>query len=385
MRLPKGMASQFRPREVHVPDELWQDRTLPEGAKHFWCMLRLMRESRPASRILTTTFGELRAETGVSRNSISKYLTVLQSTGWLRVTRPGRSRLEIAIGWPQGARLLRLPEDILKDRKLPHAARWIWGVIRRHGQQFDYGRMKELTGYTHNTLTHHLKLLRQRGWLEGEHSFVARCKHFLLVAANPVETRRQQELAKFLKAAQYVERTDRYSWGQFLTEQIVLLRTGGHVVRNGAGSWLANDEMGAWLECDVLLPKYKAVIEFQGPQHDGPTDRFSDPEEVAAQQKRDQLKRQRCRQTGFRFGEIRAQDLGFPAVEQVLREAGVPLRPVPKEKRYVGALLEYYTAQYRVAAERWQAPGLRRTHGKAAQVTALVSQRAVSGRRQGST
>lgn len=352
MRLPKKIAAQFRPREVHVPDQLWRDRTLPEGAKHFWCVLRLMRETRLGSRILVTTFSELRVETGASHNSIIKYFEVLESAEWLRVTRLGRSRLRVEIGWPRGASFLRLPEDILKDRKLPHAARWIWGVIRRHGRQFDYRQLMELTGYSHNTLTHHLKLLREQGWLEGDHRFAARRKRFDLAVANPPEERRQAELAKLLKAAQLVERTDRYSWGQFLTEQMVLLRAQAHVVRNGAASWLANDETGAWLECDVLLLKHKAVIEFQGPQHDGPTDRFSDPRQVAALQKRDQLKRERCRLAGFRLGEIRAQNLGFPAIDQILKQAGVPVQPVPDEKRYVHAVLEYYAAQYRAAAER---------------------------------
>ncbi|WP_374712503.1 hypothetical protein [Symbiobacterium terraclitae] len=358
MRVPKEVAWRFRPREVAVPDALWQDRTLPEGAKYFWCKLRLLRDARPASRTLITTYTELRVETQVSHNRINEYLIALESAGWLEVTRLGRSRLQVVIRWPRGVSFLRLPDDILRDHELPHAARWIWGVVRRLGQPFDYGQLIALTGYSHNTLTHHVKVLREREWLQGEHRFMARRKLFSLVVANPLESRRQAELARFLKAAQLVERTNRYSWGQFIAEQMVVIRAGAHVVRNGAASWLANDDTGAWLECDVLLHKHRVVIEFQGPQHDGPTERFSDPQEVAALQKRDQLKRQRCRQAGFWLGEVRARDLSFAAIDRLLKEARVPIQPLPDEKRYVYALLEYCAAQYRAAAERRAIEGL---------------------------
>ncbi|MEW8979198.1 MAG: hypothetical protein AB2385_12395 [Symbiobacterium sp.] len=352
MRIPGRLRVMLRPREVLVPDALWRDRTLREGAKYFWCMLRLMRDTRLPGRCLVVTFGELRKETGLSHNSIRLYFAELQAAGWLKVIRMSRSKLQVEIRWPRGPHFLVLPEDILRDRELPHAARWIWGVIRRFGRQFDYLQLKELTGYSHNTLTHHVSLLRIRGWLEGDDGYCARRKQFRLTAANPPEARRQAELAQFLKAAERAEKTDRYSWGQFLMEQIVALVTQLPVIRNGAASWLVNDETGAWLEYDVLLHGRKTAFEFHGPQHAGPTERFPDPEVAAAQQRRDQLKRERSRQARFRCYEIWAQNLSFPVITDCLRRAGVALAPVPDEKRYVYVLLEYYSERYRMAAQQ---------------------------------
>lgn len=346
IRLEEERLHLRQPMDVHVPDLLWKDRSLPEGARYMWAFLRML---RIVGRRFT--FAELRELTGLSQGSVVAYLRKLKERGWLTYVRSGRS-VELRPLWPVSCASIKLQDDILLDRTLPHAARWVWGVIRGMGQEFTYQTLMECTGYSRNSVAKYLRVLGERGYLEGTVRRVARRKHFSFTAENPAEARRQQELALFEKDKARADRKAGYSFGQFLMARTVELRTGTYAVENGEVNCLVNQRTGGRLQFDLLLPEYKVALEFQGPQHYRVTRMYPSEQQLQAQRERDRVKRTLSAQAGFRLAEVDAANLSFEYIEQLLAGMGVPLRPVPDEKRYVYQALVRYADQYRFKALR---------------------------------
>lgn len=340
-RLAEARLQLRKPMEVHVPDLLWKDRSLPEGARYLWAFLWML-------RIIGRrfTFAELRDLSGLSQHSVVKYLNQLTERGWLEYCRSGRT-VEVRLLWPVACDILKLQDDILLDRSLPHAARWVWGVIRGLDRQFTYQMLMERTGYSRNSLIKYLRVLSESGYLEGAVRRIARKKHFAFAAENPAEGRRREEVAVFEKDKSLVGQKPGYSFGQFLMARKVELRTGTYVVENGELNYLVNRKTGGRLQYDVLLPKYNAALEFQGPQHFRVTRLYPSETQLRLQQERDRLKRTLSAQAGIKLAEIHPRNLTFEYLDRVLTEMGVPLRPVPDEKRYVYQALLRYSEQYR--------------------------------------
>lgn len=335
-----------QPMEVHVPELLWKDRTLPEGARYLWAVLRMLRAVGRGF-----TFADLRDLTGLSQGSLRSYLQKLKERGWLEYVRTGRT-IEARLIWPAASAALKLQDDILLDHTLPHAARWVWGVIRMLEEPFTYQVLMERTGYSRNSLIKYLRVLTESGYLEGEVRRASRRKQFALRAGNPAEDKRRQELALFEMDKARVEHKAGYSFGQFLMARKVELRTGTYVVENGELNCLVNRKTGARLQYDVLLPEYKIALEFQGPQHYRVTGLYPSEDQLLQQQERDRLKRVLSAQAGFTLVEIDARSLSFESIDQLLVRMGVPLMPVPDEKRYVYQALRRYADAYRFKALR---------------------------------
>jgi len=335
-----------KPMEIHVPDLLWKDRSLPEGARYFWAFLWML---RPVGRRFT--FADLRDLSGLSQHSVVSYLRKLEARGWLEYVRSGRT-VEVRLDWPVSCGFVRIQDDILLDRELPHAARWVWGVIRRLGHEFTYELLKEQTGYSRNSLIKYLGALADKGYLEGTVKRISRRKHFEYSVGNPAEARRREELALFEMDKAQVECKQGYSFGQFLMARKVELRTDTYVVENGEVNCLVNRKTGARLQYDVLLAEHRVALEFQGPQHFRVTEVYPSEAQLRRQQERDQLKRQLSAEAGIRLVEINALNLTFEHIEEVLAGLGVPLRPVPDEKRYVYQTLQRCSEQYRAKVLR---------------------------------
>ncbi|MBY6277418.1 hypothetical protein [Symbiobacterium thermophilum] len=344
--LANARVHQKRPLDVRVPDLLWRDRGLTEGARYLWCFLWMTRTT-----CTKYTFAELRRATGLSQHSLLRHLEALSRKLWLQYTRSGRT-VEVQPLWPRSCRYIVLTDDLLLDRSLPHAARWVWGVIRRLGRRFSYQKLIQLTGYCHNSLTKYLRVLQEKGHLTGTTCRVGRRKAFDLTASNPAESRRLAALAKFEKSKSLVQQWRAYSFGQFLLARMVEMLTGTVLLENGAASCLDNPETGARMQFDLFLPKYSVALEFQGPQHSRVTQRFPDAAELQRQQQRDRLKRQLSEAAGIRLIEVHPPDLSFVRLSELLRAAGVPLRDVPDEERYVYQALLRHSERYRAAVRQ---------------------------------
>jgi len=332
---------QKKPLETRVPDLLWKDRSLTEGARYLWCYFWMLRDT-----CRKFTFAQLRRGTGLSQRSLLRHLDALKERLWLQYSRTGRS-VEVQPLWPRSSRWIVLVDDLLLDHTLPHAARWVWGVIRRLGRRFSYRMLMKHTGYSHNSLTKYLRLLQEKGYLSGTTGRVGRFKAFDLTSTNPAEDRRIAALAQFEKSKSIVEEWKAYSWGQFLLARMVELLTDAVIIENGAASCLDNPETGGRMQFDLFLPKFNTAIEFQGPQHSRVTQRFPDESELRAQQRRDQLKRQLSREAGITLVEVFPHDLSFERLAELLGTAGVCLRTIPDERRYVYQALRRHAERYR--------------------------------------
>jgi len=212
--------------------------------------------------------------------------------------------------------------------------------------------LSQLSGYSHNSLIMYLRALREKGFPVGAECRVARRKAFDLTVDNPVEHKRRKALVTFKKRKSVVEQWKAYSWGQFLMAQMVRLLTGARVAENGAPSCLENHETGGCMEYDVLLDKHDTALEFQGPQHYRTTRLFPSEEKLRARRERDQLKRKLSAEAGITLIEVFAHDLSFERLAALLQAAGVPIRPIPDEKRYVYQALYRHAERYRAAAAR---------------------------------
>ena len=125
---------QKRPLEVRVPDLLWKDGSLPEGARYLWCHLRMRRNShrrfhlRPAARGHRAQPAQPAQVPGCSGEE------------GLDSLRPvGRTTVEVQALWPNAL-------------------------------------LSQLSGYSHNSLIKYLRALREKGFPVGAECRVARRK-----------------------------------------------------------------------------------------------------------------------------------------------------------------------------------------------------------------
>src|SRR5690606_32192929 len=97
--------------------------------------------------------------------------------------------------------------------------------------------------------------------------------------------------------------------------------------------------------------KTQVALEFNGPQHDGLTERFS-AEEVHAQMERDRMKAQIIRRKNIPLITIRPEDLSFKRLRALLG-AALPVRDVQANDPLV-IFLENAGRRYRASMRKIQ-------------------------------
>lgn len=115
---------------------------------------------------------------------------------------------------------------------------------------------------------------------------------------------------------------------------------------------LVHPETGGRLQFDLYLPDYHAALEFQGPQHDGPTERYADPDAYRAQRYRDLLKLALSTELGIRLIHIKPEDLSFKRLRELLAP-WVPLQSGMTAKWHLYRRLDRAAVQYRGKAARY--------------------------------
>lgn len=334
----------MRPTEVTMPDQLWRNRGLTDGAKALWCYLY--------ARAETKLFGcaELRRALRISQNSLLRYLAVLEEHGWLRQRKAALRKVIIHLTRPTGSGGLRVPTDLLLDRNISRPAVWVWCVIRRHGASFGYTWLQNMTGYTQPSISKYLRQLRAAGWLTGSASRNNRFVEFHLKAHNPVKAQRQAEIAELERGVAVARRRKGYSVAQYALARMVKLRLAqGTVVENAELTGLGNPKTGGQMHYDILIPEYKVALEFQGPQHFGPTERFPDAEAYQEQRTRDLIKRGLSLEQGTTLLVITTADLRFDRIDKLLAPY-VPLREESGHQWHIRHYLERLAANYRQKA-----------------------------------
>ena len=304
----------MRLRLVTVPDSLWADRSLPEGAKLIWCYMQALVHVRTEF-----TPKEIALTTGVSLPSLHRYLHALELLGWLVVDRVGLRRLDCEVHTRDEGPHLILPSDLLFDRRLPRGACWVWGAIGRAGGQFDYGTLAQLTGYSRETVASCTGALIDSGYLVGGSSRIARQTIHRYRGANPHAVRRALEVQDLSNGLRVAKETPGYSQGQYILARLIKLMSPGiNISENAELTGLDNAETGGRMHCDILLPDQKLAIEYHGNQHAGPTDLYPSVEQFRSLRQRDLLKRGLLQELGLDLVVIWAWELGRARIREVL-------------------------------------------------------------------
>lgn len=331
---------------VTLPDALIRSSRLPAKAKILWCFLRLMEALFPV-----LSFIEVRKATGLAQNTLLKYLDLLVATGWLRYGRQGNHFTYKAI-WKRGRPAFRLPLDLICDRAVPAEAKLVYGTISKLKKSFDYEELRRHTGYSQGTLFRYLSILLRLGWLRGSESRAGRKKRYHVTVHNPHQENIKRDVELFQRAKSLAQKRNGYSVGQLLFGYMVsLLVDKSLLIENGHLWGLVNYKTGGRLLYDLLLPEERVAMEFQGPQHYAPTRLYPNESEFRAQQARDALKRTLSERLGIRLIEVKAEDLSFPRLAELLRSAGVALKANPRAAApHLYDLLEQEAALYRATA-----------------------------------
>lgn len=339
----------MRLRLVTVPDRLWADRSIPEGAKLVWCYVSALCHLRSEF-----TYKELREGAGISLPSLHKYLSVLSRAGWLNCARISLRVVRCEITGPMGGPRLVLPTDILFERRLPRGACWTWGLIGRMGGRFEYTELRKATGYSQDTLSKHVRALIAQRWLVGGPHRKARRVIYNVRGANPRAIQRAQELQELERGLQVARSTPGYSQGQYILARLIReMYPGVEVLENAEITGLDNVETGGRLQVDVYMPDQKLAIEFQGHQHAGPTERYPSVEEFRARRRRDLIKRGLCLEKGIELISLWPQDLSCAGIARALGHR-LHFAGAREDRWHVARFLEQRAEWYRKAAARSQ-------------------------------
>lgn len=219
--------------EVRMPDRLWTDRSLADGAKILWCLLRGIQ-----AHSQDLAYADLRDAVGITQ-SLLRYIHALSERGWLEWRSSGVRCIRCTARNADGGSALSLPLDLISDRRLACSARLVWGVIRRHRTSFTYALLRDQTGHNRDSLSKYIRQLRETGWLVGSIYRKNRRTILQMTCVNPYAIQRELELKDLNRALELAKRQEGYSLGQCLMAWMVRVggnRPGGECRTDGFGS-----------------------------------------------------------------------------------------------------------------------------------------------------
>lgn len=319
---------------VWVPVSLLSDSGLTASAKLLWIAHLLHPDGRP---------GDLEAATGLARNTILRFLPVVRN-------------FSPASG---GARV-RLPTALIADRRVGAQARLLFGLLQtlpefKAGRGwFTYAALGKLLHLNPDTVRRAIADLVGYGWIRTTQANRARPIRYVL--GSPVERRAEVETALARR------RLKRAGWGgeAIMQEYLSLLIDSDRFTDNARPGFLVNPLTGERLELDRFYPPNLA-FEFNGAQHYGETERFTQAE-AEAQRLRDLIKAGICLYEGIQLVIIHEEDLSLESMRRRIGQA-LPLRngPTPTFRDLAGLeplidLLEAESIKYRANAASGRAP-----------------------------
>ena len=298
----------MKPAVIKVPGALLLDRNLAPSAKLLWVTHQVL-DQHPV------TPGRLESRTGLSRHTVLKGLARLSAAGW----RPGVPN--------EAARnLASLPEELLFDRTVGVQARLLYGCLqllpgyRHRTGAFTYVQLADLTGVSLSTLTRSVRALAETGWIQTTQPNKFCPIQFTL--SNSVAARHDGEVGH---AARRLEEAD-YKGEAIMREYLSLIVNNDEFEDNASPGFLINPFTNQEMQFDRYYPP-RVALEFQGPQHYGPTARYSSQAKVQKQQARDYIKAGIAKERGITLITVHPGDLTLQGM--LKKTAGLlPLRPL---------------------------------------------------------
>lgn len=363
---------------IDVPLGFLLDRTLTPAAKLLWIVFHIDAERR---RKASHRPMHLARRTGLARSTVHLALKQLSASGWIRLQRkhPFGKRRWLAVRPPAattigssadrsvGDTYVKIPVDLvdLSDapagvrpqailcfglmQAVPRATKGPGGWFKGSTGWFKWAELSQASGLHVKTLKRAVGALVAAGWVTTvQKNRVASIRYKLQHA----DEARIEAIQKRLDEADHV--------GQ------ELMRVTLDVITTDTQPWdgakpqdLVNSSSGERLEIDRLCLKHHAALEFNGRQHYEATGRFT-KQEVAAQKRRDAIKRRYCRENDITLVVVHAEDL---SIEGMLKKVGnlLPLRDpqnpqVPRgyerTVRYLEAVCRGYRKRAAQAAAR---------------------------------
>lgn len=326
----------MHPTVVKVPSRLLLDRHLAATAKLLWMVLQERPRVEPvrATRTLVSVCG------GLTRPTVVRGLAQLESAGWLS----GRTN-----GGDDECPHALIPAELLQERRVGVLGRLVYGVLqltsgyRSCSGEFTYSGLTELAGASRNALKQAVRALAQHGWLQISQRNKFAPIYFSL--DNPVAQLREQAVAA-LKA----HLAEAPFLGEALMRAYLSLLVDSHEYDDDASpGYLVNPFTGEEMQFDRYYPP-RVAFEFNGPQHYGPTARFSSEMEARKQQGRDYIKIGIAVQRGIRLVIVHPEDLSLATMQR--KVAGLlPLRSLDGDAHLI-TFLESVSRAYRRKARR---------------------------------
>lgn len=252
---------------------------------------------------------------------------------------------------PSDARAF-VPVDLLTDCRVGVQARVLYGVLqltpefRNPTGQFSYAHLSSLTHASLTTVRLAVGELVQTAWLRATQLNHRAPIHFSL--QNPVTARIEADVTR---ARQRLEEAP-FLGEALMREYLSLLADSDDFEDNAAPGFLVNPFTDERMELDRFYPPGVA-FEFNGPQHYGPTDRFSGAD-AARQRGRDYIKLGICVTRGISLLVIHPEDLTMKAMRQKIGDL-LPVRDLHGRQPLID-FLESVSRRYRLAARRGRRP-----------------------------
>lgn len=329
----------IRAGAIRVPVSLLLNPGLSPSAKLIWMALRLSGDGNPPRP------EPLGADTGLSRKTVLKGLAELEAAGFPEADSGGRAAAITQATRDDG---VLIPAALVADRRVGVRGRILYGQLQSTPRfepptgRFTYVSLSRLTGNSLHTVKRALKNLAETGWLEMAQKSQRAPVRFTL--RDPVSERGRAEVERIRR---------RLDEARFLGEALMraylsLLVDSEEYEDDAAPGFLVNPLTDERMELDRYYPPAVA-FEFNGPQHYGATERFSE-ESAAKQRGRDYMKLGICAERGIRLVFIHPEDL---SLEGLRRKIGslLPLRDLTGHELPV-AFLETVSRRYRRKAGR---------------------------------
>jgi len=304
-----------------MPARLLLDGDLSASAKLLWLTGRLCDDWSPAG---------LQRISGLARGTVLKGLTELRAAGWFAHT-------------TRGERKVVVPGDLLTDVRLGVNARLLYGVLQLAEGPCSYAGLSSLACMSPNTVKRAVGELVRAGWLQVSQPHKYAPVRFVL--SHPQAARDQAELEA---ARQRLEEAP-YLGEALMREFLSLLIDSDAFEENASPGFLVNPWTDERMQFDRFYPP-DVAFEFNGPQHYGPTGRFSG-ESAARQRGRDYMKMGICVERGIRLVIIHPEDLTLKAMSAKLGDH-LPRRELTGHEPLI-RFLEAVSRRYRRAAKGW--------------------------------
>jgi hypothetical protein len=296
-----------------VPAAILLSPDLSPSAKWVWISLQLesgqQLPSQLSPQLVTSTCR-------LTRTTIRRALAELKDANLLPASTP--------LGSAAPERTARLPRALLTDTRLGAWEILLYGIFqltqgsRQPCPHFTFAELQALVGTGPKPLRRAAQLLQAAGWLHVTRGKRGTPIRFTL--RNPAADRCAAMIAVI---DQRVSRPG--AQGEAVMKAYLsLLISSDDYTDNARPGFMTNPDSGEPLEFDRYYTAGVA-LEFNGPQHDGPTEKYPSTAEARKQRTRDLIKHGLCAEQGIKLIIIHAEDLTLKTMQEKISDL-LPLR-----------------------------------------------------------